>query len=183
MGFMSAKNKIYVGVAVWVVACASMFMYFFHILDNSNQLLVSNIGDKRHILSVIKAERDSYQKAKKDLQELQSKPIQPDSFFSKDVTLVNEIRTIEQLGKDLDVAVTLTGVSGTAQSAAKAKTSSSLAAIPCNLTVVGDFSHTVAFVESLENLDFITNVSTVNVSGAANSKVNITLGANFYIKK
>lgn len=179
----SAKNKIYAIVFLWLVLCGSMFGYFFGIFSKSNQGLASTITSKTQELALLEAEQQSYKQAKTELDKLKHERYQPERFFSKDVTLADEIRTIERVAGDLNLEITINGLRGTLKDHQKAKTKTELYMVPFTLNVVGSFEDVVTFIETLENLHFITNVSTVSVNTASNSEVNAALVANFYLKK
>lgn len=183
MNKLSAKNKIFALLAVWIVLSALMFGYFFNFLDKSNQLALASIAGKNKDLAQLKAERESYKQAQADLDKLDQKAYLPESFFSQDISLVNEIRTLEDLSKKLNVDMRLSGISGTVNTAAKAKTITPIVIVPYSLGLTGDFFQIVDFVESLENLAFITNVSALSISAADKGLVNANLSALFYLKK
>jgi Tfp pilus assembly protein PilO len=178
-----AKNKIMLVLALWVAASFAMVGYFFGILSDANQQTLGEITAQRQEMAQLSAERDSYQLAKQDLTQLQAKALQPEDFFSKDVTLVNEIKTLENLGQKLNVDFNLSGLSGTMVSAPKAKTQSEIFAVPYSINLLGDFSDIVAFIETMENLDFITTLSTLSISSTVDNKVVANLTANFYLRQ
>ena len=126
----------------------------------SNLRTLEGMDQQKKDLAALNAERQSYIQAKGDLDDLAKKSIQPEDFFSKDITLVNEIRTLEGWGNKLGVQMTLSGVSGTINSVPKAKT-----------------------IEVLENLNFITNINNIGISAGDNNQVTLSLGANFYLKR
>ncbi|MCL5666537.1 MAG: hypothetical protein M1383_02095 [Patescibacteria group bacterium] len=183
MGTISTKNKIFIALAVWLIACASMFGYFFNILSHSNGILLSDIKSKNKEKEVLANEQDSYLTAKKDVETLRGKAVQPEDFFSKDVALVEEIRTLENLGERLGVKFSLSGISGTVGSAPKAPTVSSIASVPYSLSISGDFTSATAFIESLEHLSFVTYPRDLSVTSGGSGTVNVSLTANFYLQK
>ncbi len=183
MQIFPKKNKIYVLAAVWLVICASMFGYFFNILDRSNLAEVNAIKEKNKELSQLEYERDSFEKAKADLALLAKQDIQPKDFFSKDVTLVNEIETLEGIARDNSVDLILSGISGTVKTIPKAKTVSDIGTVPYNINLTGSLSNVVSFIETVEHLSFITNVTSLAVRGDTEDKVNVTMTASFYLSK
>lgn len=183
MGKYSAKNKIYLGILVWLVLVGSMFGYFFGIINTSNTAVIQKIADGKKQLKLLQVQLSSFNLAKQDLKTLKEQPYQPDNFFSRDVTLVNEIKTLEGLGQKYNVQLSIGGVSGTINNAPKAKTQGSIVFIPYSLTLTGPLSNAVDFIETLENLSFVTNVDNVNISGAGGGDVNVSLAAYFYLRK
>src|SRR6266404_494000 len=153
----SARNKIIVLSLVWLGLSASMFLYFFNILDSSNSATVLAMAKQQQELLFLQAQDQSYQQAKLDLRKLAQESIQPGDFFSQDITLVKEIETLESLGQKLNLQMQISGVGGTVKSAPKAKTITSLATIPYSISLNGDFASAVGFIETLEHLSFISN--------------------------
>jgi Tfp pilus assembly protein PilO len=179
----TAKNKIYLAVFLWLVLCASMFGYFFSLLNKSNKELTSQITAKSRELQLLEAEQQSYKQAKTELDKLKRERYQPERFFSKDAALVDEIRTIEKVAGDLNLDITINGLRGTLKEHTKANTQSEVYVVPFSMNVVGTFADTVTFMETLENLHFITNVNTVSVNAGSAGQVNAALVSNFYLKK
>ncbi len=179
----SAKNKIIVLSIVWLVLSFAMLFYFFGFLDESNSNLVLSMQQQKKELLSLKAERDNYNQARADLDKLVAAEIQPDDFFSRDVTFVNEIKTLERWAEKLNVNMQLSGISGTVASAPKAKTTTALASIPFGVSLNGTLSDVTAFVQLLEHLNFITNVNSFSITAADPGKINMSLTANFYLRK
>lgn len=180
---LSIKNKIYAAVAVWLVLCGSMFGYFFKIFDRTNTVLVASIQQQNKDLLQLEKEQDSYNKAKQDLAALARENIQPQDFFGRDVTLVNEIKTLETISGLAGVDLNLSGLSGTIKAAPKAKTLSDIAVIPYSMRVKGGFPNVVSFLEMMEHLNFITNVSSITVNGTDQTDIGVSLTAFFYLNK
>ena len=180
---LSAKNKILGLLAAWLLLTLLMFWFFFGLLDKSNKNALDGMSQQRKDLAVLKAERQSYEQAQADLKRLEKESFQPDNFFSRDTALVNEIQTLERLGNKLNVNMQLSGISGTVSTALKAKTQTSLVQISYNINLDGDLSQVVDFIESLENLEFITNVNRVSITAAEGRRVSANLTAYFYIKR
>ncbi len=170
-------------LAIWLSLSLIMFFYLFSILDITNTQSIKAMEQQNKDLAVLIAERESYIKAKADLQKISKEEIQPDTFFSKDISLVNEIRTLESWAEKLNVKMQLTGVSGTINTLPKAKTLTPIGTVPYSIGLLGSFTQVVNFVEVLENLSFITNVTAVSISNAADGQVNLNLSASFYLKK
>lgn len=180
---MKAKNKIFLALALWAGLSATMFFYFFNILDQANQNTLNSMAQQKIDLANLKAERESYRQAKQDLDYLAKKTYQPTDFFSKDISLVAEIKTLEDLGQQMNVTLQLSGVSGTAATAAKAKTATSLAVIPYSIYLTGQLQQVVKFIEAVENLSFVTKTDSLAINAAENGNVSAVLVASFYIKK
>lgn len=183
MNKLSAKNKIITLVAGWLLLCAAMLMYFFGLLDASNQKTLEGLNKVKTDLAAVRAQSESYKQEQADLQLLSQKAIQPDDFFSKDITLVNEIKTLESLSSEMSVKMSLSGVSGTVNTAAPAVTATPMVVVPFSLNLNGNFSDVIAFIETLEHESFISNVTGFSISAAGPGQVTANLGGSFYIKK
>lgn len=183
MNKFSAKNKIILACVIWVAISALMFMFLFKILDTSNQAIIDSYAVQEQKLNVLLAEQQSYLKANEDLNTVSQERYQPDDLFSKDVSLVNELATLENLSQNFNVKMTISGLSGTINTAKKAATKSEIYQIPYSLTLSGTLNDCEAFLESLENLKFVTTTSSLTVTTASDGKVLINLNAFFYLKK
>jgi Tfp pilus assembly protein PilO len=183
MNSLTAKNKIIAIATAWVVVSALMLFYFFGILDASNQQMVDAIAKEKKDLQTLQAQNQSYLQAKADLKQLEEKEHQPEDFFSKDITLVNELRVLEGLKTKFNLQMQITGIAGSLPSLPKAKTASSLAMVPYSISATGNFSDVLDFIETLQNLNFITNITNVSVRAAERGQVSVGMAASFYIRK
>ena len=141
------------------------------------------MSKQRKDLAMLKAERESYTRAQQDLVMLSQHSHQPEDFFSKDVTLVKEIETLEQWAERLNAQIQISGISGTISSVPKAKALTSLAVIQYSINISGEFNQVLKYIEVLENLSFVTNISTINLSNAEHGNVSAGISASLYIKK
>ena len=162
MNKLSPKNKIYVAVILWAIVSLVMFSFVFGISANASERILAGITAQKQQLATLNGKSESYSLAQQDLQTMAQKPIQPDAFFSKDITLVKEIETLENLSQTTGVTLALSGVAGTTQTAPRANTLSNIVDIPYGITLQGPFPTVVDFIQSLENLDFITNITAVS---------------------
>lgn len=167
----------------WVVLSASMFLYFFNFLDASNQQIVSSMQQQKKDLASLQDQEKSFELAKADLDKLAAEPMQPDDFFSKDITLVNEIQILEGWNQKLNVSMQLSGLSGTIGTATKADTITPIAQIPYTISIKGSISQVTAFLQVLENLSFVTDVTNITVSAADKNDVSSSLSAFFYLRE
>jgi hypothetical protein len=180
----SAKNKIYIFALLWVIVSFVVISYGFNIVEKANTNLISSIAVQKNELAQLKAERKNYQLTQQDLAFLGEQPIQPEAFFSKDITLVKEIEALESMASRYSVELVISGVSGTINTAPKYKAAKSdLYAIPYNLSIKGALQDSLNFIENLENLNFLTSVNGLSVSAASGNIVNVGLGAFFYLSK
>jgi Tfp pilus assembly protein PilO len=132
---------------------------------------------------LLEAEKQSFDFAQKDLEQLSRMPLQPENFFSQDVTLVSELETLEKLGSQLNVRVELSGISGTVKNAAKAKTASDIVTIPYNISVRGSYPQIVNFLEYFENLPFVTTLTSLAIRSTGEGEVIMSGNALFYLKR
>lgn len=179
----NAKIKIFITGILWVLLCVSMPGYFFKILDSSNSVLIEKIATQKKELEELKIEKDSFQKAKTDLENFALQPYQPENFFSNEINVVNELKTLEALGPKLNLNVTMSGLSGTIGGASKAQVEGDIVQLPYNFTIAGPYNKALQFVEILENLDFVIHNSSVSVSPGAGGNVNIILSSYLFLKR
>ena len=111
-----------------------------------------------------------------------SKPYQPENFFSNDINLVHEIKTIEAISSALQVEAQLR-VSGVVKLAPKAPTVSEVFLIPFSLQVTGHFAEVVQFIEKLEHESFPISTSSISVSNQLKGLIGISMTGNLYVKK
>ncbi len=179
----SAKNKIIILLAAWLIVSGGMFFYFFKLLDVANTSTLDSMAEDRKNLVVLRAKDKSFKQAQADLQELAAKPFQPEDFFSRDISLVKELQTLEDLGRKYNLKMQIAGVSGTIGTLSKAQTVTQLAVIPYGLTLNGNFYQAMQFLENYEHLNFITSVSAISLSAVEGNDVSMSLASNFYLRK
>jgi hypothetical protein len=179
---MAAKNKIIIALIIWLAASAFVFAYLFKMFDQANQDIIGKIAEQKKQLFALQAQQESFKLAQQDLKNLANKPVQPDNFFSQDVTLVKEIMTLENLGEKLNVNFSLNGLSGTIKNAPKVTSLSGLVSVPYGISLNGSFPRVVDFIETMENLNFITHLTSLNMS-ASGDNVSANLTAIFYLRK
>jgi len=170
-------------VLAWFILSAMMFLYFFKLVDGQNQATLNSMAQERSDLALLQAQDASYKQAQADLQELAGKPLQPEDFFSSDIALVNEIRTLENLASKYNLKMELSGVAGTIDSLQSANTLTPIAIVPYGITLSGDFFQSINFIESLEHLSFVTNPTDITIESTDNGNVGVSMTANFYLKK
>jgi Tfp pilus assembly protein PilO len=178
-----AKNKIILLLLVWLILSVAMFMYFFKLLDGQNRATLDSMAQERKDLAALQAQDASFKQAQADLQELAGKPLQPENFFTKDISLVNEIQTLENLAVKYNVKMQISGVAGTIASLSNAGTVTPIGAVPYGINLTGDFFQVVNFIESLEHLSFITNPTNISIGAAEGGNVVASMTANFYLRK
>jgi hypothetical protein len=179
----SAKNKLVMLAIAWIVVSCSMFLYFFNFLDASNRQTVNAMQGQKKSLAALQGQQQSFELAKSDLDKLAAQPVQPDNFFSRDITLVNEIQTLEDWSQKLNVNMQLSGLSGTIALEPNANTITPIAQVPYAISLKGSLSQVTDFFQVLENLSFVTNVVGVSVSAEDSNSVNASLSAEFYLRK
>ncbi len=172
----SAKNKIFLGIFVWLILCFIMFGWVFKKFRLSNQVILESLAVLKKEEAILEAERQSFLQARNDLDKLSKAALQPTDFFSKDITL-------ENIAKDLSVQMNLSGVSGTTKSGQAAGTKTDMIRIPFSLSLQGSLANVVSFMEYLENLEFITPVQTVSINSGGVNNVAAALSASFYVKR
>ena len=76
----------------------------------------------------------------------------------------------------------LGGVSGTASSAPKADTKTSIVEIPYNIRLTGTLGQVSDFIENMEHLDFIIDARGLSITAAQQGEVNANFSGEFYIQ-
>ena len=179
---MTYRRKTQVLVLAWLTVIAVLFGYVFSLVDVSNQKILQEIQVQQLKYEQLLAEQKSYLLARQDLDKLATLRFRPDEFFSRDVQLVSEIRMLEELAENLEVDFNI-GLAGEAKNLAKAPDTSEELIVPYSLQLSGSFAHMIQYLEVMERLPFVTSVKTINFSPAAAGDVNLSLAAQFYIKK
>ena len=177
----SAKNKIILLATGWFVVSTLMFFYFFGFLDLINQKTLVDLDNQKKDLAALQAQKQSYAKGKADLEKLAQQPMKLNDFFSRDITLVNEIKTLEGLSQKFPVKMQLSGISGVITSASKASTKTSIVQIPYSMSLNGSFAAVTDFIEALEHLNFITDINSIAVNTADKGSVSISFSARLYL--
>lgn len=180
---LSSKNKLILLLLVWLLVSGGMFLYFFPILDNSNQQILNSMATNQKDLALLLSESESYKQAQDDLQKLTTEPLQPDDFFSRDINLVNEIQALEDLATKYNVQMQLSGISGTVNTAGKAPTITPIVTIPYSIVLNGDLGSVVNFIENLEHLSFVVNLTSFSINASGQGTVTASLSSNFYLRK
>lgn len=157
-------------------------LYGFPWLSSLQAGKLSAILEQKKTVVELGQEKTNIEQAKKDLTELRSKARIPEEFFSKDITLVDDIRLLEMRANDSGVDLTLT-VSGTLSTAVKAKNTSELFVVPFSVQLKGAFGNVVAYMDFLEHFGTLFTVRNVSIIGAAGDDVTANLVGNFYLRK
>lgn len=179
---MKYKSKIIILVSSFIALSAIMFLFVFGKLQARNLRLSTEVATERRALEQLQQEQRSFEQGKKDLENLQSRTVQPDDLFSRDTRVVKEIKTLEDLSTVHSLEMNLQ-VAGTAKNAQKVKSSNQVLFIPYTITVTGSFDKVLAFLDSMENLSFISPVKNIAMIAEKTGVVKATISADFYIKK
>jgi Tfp pilus assembly protein PilO len=183
---MNYRNKIYIMMAAYLACCFALFGYGFTLLEGSNDAAATALKDRRRQYNDLLNEQRSFELGNQDLTTLGTKPYQPDDFFSQDVHVVNEIKTLEALGQESGLEFDL-AVSGTAASGTKTPgVTGEIISIPYTINLTGKFADITAFLRRTEQLGFITHIKALSLiaeEGENAGKVKALLNATFYIKK
>lgn len=165
-------------VAVLFVMVLVVYPMLHGILDGR----LTKIMEQKKTVVELRQERDNIERAKQDMLDLKGKTIQPETFFSKDTTLVAELARLEgragKLGVDLNLSV-----SGTVTQATKAKTASELYMVPVTIRLSGPYSAVVEYIDFLEHFSTIITVRSVSMSANTADSVNANLVATVHLRK
>ncbi len=157
-------------------------LYGFPWLSGLQTSKLSAILEQKKTVVELRQEQANIEQAKKDLTELKSKAHLPEGFFSKDITLVDDIRLLETRANDSGVDLTLT-VSGTLSTAVKAKNASELFVVPFSVQLKGPFGNVAAYMDFLEHFGTLFTVRNVSLIGAGADNITANLVGNFYLRK
>ncbi len=160
----------------------AVLFYGFPWLSSLQVSKLSAILDQKKTVVELRQERANIEQAQKDLNELKNKAHVPEDFFSKDITLVDDIRLLETRANDSGVDLTLT-VSGTLNTAIKAKNASELFVVPFSVQLKGPFANVVSYMDFLEHFGTLFTVRNVSLIGATGDNVTANLVGNFYLRK
>lgn len=180
---MGIKVKIYGLFVIWLVLCVGVFAYGFNILNASNQVAMDNIAKDQKDIQALQQQEQSFQEAQREVKQMQDAQPQPSEFFSQDITLVKELETLESLGKNLNVKLVISGVSGTIATVPKAPTQSALFVVSSSLSVTGGLDQVVNFLQATEHLGFIMSVNSFTFTALGGQQVNASMNIAFYIRK
>jgi hypothetical protein len=183
MSKISAKSKIYIFLVLWLLVAGSFFGYVINIFKKGNKVLESSVSDKQGTLQSLEVQQKGYLQGKEDIDKVAEQSIQPDDLFSKDVSLVGEIQTLESLAKVYNVTMKLGGLNGTIQSISTVKLNNSLYVVPASIIVTGNLDNVVAFLDHVEHLPFATKINTINIAAMEDRSISLTFSINFYLKQ
>ncbi len=117
------------------------------------------------------------------MERLDKEELKPEDFFSRDITLVEELKVLESLQETLGVKMSVNGVTGTAKSAVKASAQSDIVSVPYSIAASGPYENIVRLVNTLENLPFVNSVSGISITVGEAGNVNLSLYASFYLRR
>lgn len=179
---LSYRYKIIILLVTWLLLVGILFGYVFGWLKSLNEAQVQDILAKKKEQLELQEEQRSYQLATIDLEELEEKQLQPAEFFSKDTTLVKEIKTLEDFAALNGIQIT-TSISGTVTSLKKAQTSTELLIAPYTVVITGSYNSVLAFIHGMEYMGFITHIKQVSMQSVGNGDVSATLSSQYFIRK
>ncbi len=180
---LSARLKLILLIAGFVVFTMLMFLYGYGIMERRNQSLLDNTLQKRLELEVLKREQKNFEQGKKDIATLDQKEYPPQDLFSKDTKVVKEIQKLEALAANYNLKISLS-VSGTSKTAKKATgVSGDLLLVPYIVSLEGSYTNIVRYVQSAEHTSFINKTQAVRLAALQNGNVKATLNSEFYLKQ
>lgn len=181
MNKFNSQTKIYLLLTVWLVLVLFSVFYGFGLVNSVNQIKLNDIQAKKKEQLELEAEQKSYLSGKADLELLAKKTIQPEDFFSKDTSLVREIRELEAAAKRHSLELNFS-IAGTSKVLTKAKTKGELLIAPYSLGLTGNYSGLLGFLKEVEDLNYITYINNINLQTSGANKASLSAGANFFLK-
>lgn len=176
------ERSIVIWAVSWLVVTVALFVYGFSFFDEKTLAVQTDLTTAKAELSKLKAEQQAVKLAKQDLETVKTKNIQPEDFFKKDTTLVDQVQQLEQMSKKYDLDFQL-GLSGTISNGTPAKGIEGIVVIPFNVSVGGSLQNVEKFIESFEHMPYIVYQNSLNITAAAHNQVNAQMSANFFIRK
>ncbi len=174
--------KIATATATFFVGMLVLFAYVFPYLGDKHANQLAAMLDQKKTVVEMRQEQKNIELAKQDLQDLAKKEKAPEDFFSQDISLVNDLSQVESAARRFGLEFTFS-VTGTAQTAAKAKTASDLYSIPFTMQLRGKFSGAVSFLDWLEHFPNTFTAKSASLAAASGDSINVTLIGNFYLRK
>lgn len=187
---MTLNNKILAHFAVWgVVAGLSLFFVFPKLADNLKDLQKDH-ADQIEQLNDLKNHAKGIELMQSDIDNIEKQSLHPDSLFTSDVELVNEIKHIEETAQVTAVELDPIGVSGSVTATDKTKSKeqtlvskSDLVPIPFTVTLRGDFLSSLKFIEYFEHNYFLSPINALTFTVSENRPVETKILSNFYLLK
>ncbi|MBP9686339.1 MAG: hypothetical protein KBD66_00895 [Candidatus Doudnabacteria bacterium] len=179
---LTYQPKIIVSTIVFLGVVLGMVLLVYPMLHGTLDGRLTQIMEQKKTVVELRQERDNIDRAKQDMLDLAGKTVQPESFFSKDTTLVGELSRLEERARKLKVDLNLS-VSGTLAQATKAKTASELYMVPVTIRLSGSYSAVVEYIDFLEHFSTIITVRSVSMSANTADSVNANLVASVFLRK
>lgn len=181
---MGIKQKIYFNTIISILLLGAMFGYIFPKMSKSLVDLQNSHQSQIIKLKQLNEQAKSLSKMNEDLQAVAAMSIKPADFFTSDATLVNEIKTMEEVAAKTKSVMTLS-ISGTADKALAVSSASGLSQVPYAVTLKTTFPDLIRFIKYMENRYFISPISGLNISGDEDKQggVSATILSSFYIYK
>ncbi len=179
---LTYKPKILASTIGFLILVLVMVLVVYPMLHGTLDNGLIKIMEQKKTVVELRQERDNIERAKQDMLDLKGKTVQPETFFSKDTTLVAELTRLEERADKLGVDMNLS-VSGTLTQATKAKTASELYMVPVTIRLSGPYSAVVEYVDFLEHFSTIVTVRSVSLSANTASSVNANLVATVHLRK
>lgn len=179
----NSKNKIYILIAAFILACGLLFGYGFSIFQKATDSIALRIYEKAKEYKALEAEQRSYEAGKIDLAKLEKMEFKPSDLFSQDTRLVKEIKGLEAMADENNLEL-IVSISGTSLETKKVKESNSnIFLFPYSMSLSGKYSDLIKFMQEIEHAPFVTYVDNISISAIGENSVRAILNASFYIKK
>lgn len=184
---MNLQAKIYSYVLALLAVSAFAFFYLFPMLANGLIQLQNTHKDQLSKIKSLDEQVKALQAMQRNLDDIAKMPVQPKDLFapySADVTLVDEIQSLENSAVKTNNTMKIT-INGSAQGAQPYPSASGLVSIPYIINLNGTYPQTVRFLEYLENSFFISPVQQITISrnGDKAGTVNTKITTMFFLQK
>lgn len=176
------QRTITIWSSAWCLVTFGLFFFGFGFFDSRTASTKQELVSVQSQFYKLQAEEQGVKLAKQDLENIKQRQLQPDDFFKKDTTLVDQVVNLENLSKKYNLTFQL-GLSGTVNSGVAVPGNTSLVRIPFSISLNGKFIDVLRFLESFEHMSYIAHADNLNITAAGQGNVGATMGAGFFIRK
>lgn len=181
---MNVTKKIILIIVAWLVVTAAVFLYVLPKVGDSLIALQNSHQDQINQLSLLQAQTKNLTQMQADLDVINKKSIKPDDLFPIDVSLVNQLKFIENIAQQTNNQLTIQITGSENQATPVSGSLSHLLQSPYSIKIVGTFPDAVNFIQQMETSYFISPIAGINMSEATDTKLLTTqILTNAYLRK
>ncbi len=162
---------------------AFLFLYGYSILDDKNHNTALKVAESEQSYQDLLYEQVGFEQGRRDLKEIEEAEFSPNKLFPKNTTLVDNIRVLEDVANryNLEFVILLSGT-GVGDLRTPGVVSEIFSA-PYSLTLTGQFRDVMSFFQTIENLQFPTHITNVQINAIVDGEVTAILNSEFFIEQ